>query len=236
MSILTSFICSSYMKPGVGHLRYLMSCMLHRKELASGHLCWYCKRPHVKKSNWCSKRCKKWWEVESHQVIRHNNRCKRHKYCRITYRNKCILCLKEEWQEKHPKIRISGCLYLKLHGWKLIPTMRTSYSSWSGDKIVFNSLLQEYGYRWIVYVKMYCPEKGIAKPIVVGKSGSLSVNASGCDLSFSTDTSHGPARKKLARERKTWYYDYIWVKGTISERKAYHLESKIMRKMNLFGS
>mgnify|MGYP004487185619 CR=1 FL=1 len=255
---LIKWAWKSYKKPGIGYFRYVISCLLKSKygdtsDLEWYEVCSYCKRPLSKKRiekriHFCSRRCKRWSEEEARQIIRHNNRCDIHKFSRVTLKNECIECIRDKWMEKHNLsfVRKGNSLSLflltKFYGFKWFPTMRTSKNSWNGDKLTFEALLDDKGYQWIVYIKFSC-EKGrnsnskpIIRPLVVGKSGSILVNASGSDLSFSTDPEHGPARRKLIKEKKSWYYDYILIKNFTSQRKAYAFESKIMRKFNLFGS
>ena len=88
-----------------------------------------------------------------------------------------------------------------LQGFKFYSTFRSQNSSnWeNGSKSAFEQSLVDTNIHWFVYIKFYIDyrTKNI-KPLVVGKSGSLLVNSSGSDLSFSTDINDGPARRFLA--------------------------------------
>ena len=65
-------------------------------------------------------------------------------------------------------------------------TFRTQDSQdWSGARIAFEQNLVDLEVNWFVYIKFYIDSKGIIKPLVVGKSGSLLVNSNGSDVSFS---------------------------------------------------
>ena len=120
-----------------------------------------------------------------------------------------------------------------------LPTFRTSKESWNGDKIAFEQNLLDNGYKWFIYIKFYKDKKNnkiYAKPLVVGKSGSLKVNSSGSDLNFSTDVNDGPARQFLYENNKQWLYSYIAIKSCINRQDAYEKEAKVMKLLNLYGS
>jgi hypothetical protein len=97
-------------------------------------------------------------------------------------------------------------------------------------------MLRQKGYRWMVYIKLYETRSGTIKPLVVGKSGSTRVNASGCDLSFSTAVEDGNARRFLHEHGYSWCHDYILAKKFQKESDAYAFETKIMNLFHMHGS
>lgn len=197
--------------------------------------CIWCKRIHVRRSNFCSSKCKNLYADERYQSFKHNNRCQYHKFQKLTYKNQCWSCYKEEQTEmKIPKMK--GSFLLRMHGFKTIPTFRTSKDNWNGNKIAFEQFLYDNNVRWFVYVKFYKGNGSRIKPIVVGKSGSIKVNASGSDLNFSTAFNDGTARQFMHYNKFEWHYDHIMIRKCRSESKAYSLETKIMNKFDLFGS
>lgn len=211
----------------------------YKKYINKQHECIWCKRIHTKNGYFCSKKCKKLYEDEKFQSFKHNNRCEKHKYgkksYKLTFKNQCWECYKKEFEEiKIPNIKRS--FSLKLHGFKFIPTFRTSKDSWNGYKVAFEQYLEDKNIKWFVYVKFYINPRGFINPIVVGKSGSKLVNSNGSDLNFSTDIKDGLARKLIKESNSEWYYDHIMIKKVKNEREAYTLERKIMEKYNLFGS
>ena len=114
--------------------------------------------------------------------------------------------------------------------------MRVDEGSWAGEKISFDHQLVEIAPKWCVYAKFYVERSGWSHPLVVGKSGSLNVNAGGCDLNFSMNPNDGPARQFLVKNRLKWNHYWVLVKGVKTERKAYALESAIQRKYGYYGS
>jgi hypothetical protein len=89
---------------------------------------------------------------------------------------------------------------------------------------------------WFVYVKFYVGKGGRIRPLVVGKSGSMRVNASGSDVNFSTAVTDGNARVFLHENGHSWYHDYILIKKFYREADAYAFETKIMNRFNMHGS
>lgn len=197
--------------------------------------CIWCKRTHIKDSYFCSKKCERLYAKERYQSFKHNNRCKYHKFQKLTYRNKCWSCYVEEiLSEKCPKMKES--FWFKLHGFKIIPTFRTSHDNWNGDKIAFEQFLKDNRVKWFVYIKFYEGKTRKIKPIVVGKSGSIKVNGTGSDLNFSTAFEDGTARQFMHYNNFTWHYEHIMIKKCKNEAHAYYIESKIKEKFDLFGS
>lgn len=74
------------------------------------------------------------------------------------------------------------------------------------------------------------------RPLVCGKSGSILVNSSGCDLCFSLNENDGPSRVKLKNEKLDWCKTQILVKNFKDEKEALEFEKYIQYKYNLFGS
>lgn len=130
-----------------------------------------------------------------------------------------------------------------LEGFKFYPTFRSQDSNnWeNGTKSAFEQSLVDVNISWFVYIKFYINyrTKNI-KPLVVGKSGSLLVNSSGSDLSFSTDVNDGPARRFLAESNKidslSWDKTKVAILPCKSEEKALEIENEIFNKYNLFLS
>lgn len=195
-------------------------------------------------NQFCSKKCYNIFQKEKYQKFKHNNRCKHHKFQRLSYKNVCWDCYKIDYLNKikNIPIKLTTRLYLKFHGFKIIPTFRTSKNYWAGDKQAFEQFLLDNNVKYFVYIKFYVRNKtpgkqqNNPKPIVCGKSGSLRVNYSGSDLSFSTDINHGPARHFLSLHNFSWYYDAIAIKKCRNEQKAYEIESKTTNDLDLFGS
>lgn len=228
-----------YIRPGVGYFSYMFNKIMY-SDKRKNYMCPRCKRVRTKKSDfhpWCSRKCKREAEKESRQVFKHDNRCEKHPFQRLTFRNYCFDCYVHEWQNVNSRTSsVKGCSGLVFkHGFKWFPTLRTSTDSWGGDKAAFDMLLSKRGYKWIVYIKLYRDHKGTIRPLVVGKSGSTKVNSSGCDLNFSTAVEDGAARKFLAKNGYCWYYRYILVKKCYTQKSAYIFERKIMKKYHLYG-
>ncbi len=127
---------------------------------------------------------------------------------------------------------------LWLAGFRPFPTLRTSTSSWAGDKLAFEQTLVDARVKWFVYVKFYvsCDGRNKTVPLVIGKSGSRLVNHNGSDLNFSVNVNDGPARRFLAKHRLSWNHDLIYVKKCRSEQEAYAIERKFKEKWDLYGS
>lgn len=205
------------------------------KFIKSQNNCIWCKRIYVKNGYFCSKKCEKLYNNEKYQSFKHNNRCKYHKFQKLTYKNICWSCYKNDFINK--KIpRIKNSFLLKLYGFKIIPTFRTSKINWNGDKVAFEQFLNDKNIKWFVYIKFYENKSKKIRPIVVGKSGSIRVNSSGSDLNFSTAIKDGASRQFINYNNFNWCYDYIMVKKCKNESHAYSVESKIMNKFDLFGS
>jgi len=232
--------------PGVGFWRYAASCagwyLFGDRSLRRAHRCRYCKRPMrtlawKKHDGFCSKRCSKWWRKESRQIIRHDNRCMRHPFCRITHAGVCLWCTADAWRASHPIPAATHRWWLMLHGFRWVPTFQDdSGNTLAAPGAAFDAMLQSHGVRWCTYVKFYRSRRGRVSPLVVGKTGSGLVNATGTDLSFSTDPSHGPARRMLAATRARWHTTYVMVKGAKNANAAYDTERMVMDHLSLYGS
>ena len=118
-------------------------------------------------------------------------------------------------------------------GFKMYTTFRTQESKdWTGAREAFEQSLIEAEIAWFTYIKFDINNK----PLVVGKSGSLLVNDSGSDVSFSTDINDGPARRFLKENNLDWCKTQIAICPCKTEQEAFSLESKIMKNYSLFGS
>lgn len=122
-------------------------------------------------------------------------------------------------------------------GFQLIPTFRTQDSdSWNGAKAAFEQFLVDLNIGWFVYIKFYISANNQILPLVVGKSGSLLVNVSGSDLSFSTNPDDGPARRFLVEEKLNWCQTQIAILKCNNENEAYEKEKEFLIKYNLYDS
>lgn len=124
------------------------------------------------------------------------------------------------------------------YGFVTMPTFRTQESNdWSGGaKKAFEQSLVDENVGWFVYVKFATGHDGTTFPLVVGKSGSLLVNITVSDLSFSTDPDDGPARLFLSEMGLVWLKTHVSILKCESETEAYALENEIMNALGLFGS
>lgn len=121
---------------------------------------------------------------------------------------------------------------------KIYPTFRTQESNtWEGSRGAFEQYLIDNKVNWFTYIKFYIdPKTNNIRPLVVGKSGSLNVNNSGSDISFSTDINDGPSRKFLYDINSSWDKTRILIIKAKSERQALYYEYKISNIYNLFES
>ena len=62
------------------------------------------------------------------------------------------------------------------------------------------------------------------------------VNDSGSDVSFSTNTEDGPARRFLIEEKLEWNKEIIAILYCESEQDAYEKERFYQEQLKLFGS
>lgn len=198
--------------------------------------CIWCKRTHTKQSYFCSKYCNRTYDRDKYQIFKKNNRCKKHKFQYLTFKNECWSCYKHYYirSVRHDKLKRSWSL--RLQGFKTIPTFRTSESSWNGDKIAFEQYLLDKNIKWFVYIKFYENKRGKILPLVAGLSASSKINSGGSDLNFSLSLKDGRARQFLKINKEDWYYYKIMIKKCNSPQEAYRLESKILEKYNLFSS
>ena len=120
---------------------------------------------------------------------------------------------------------------------KLYHTFRSQESNdWAGAKCAFERSLIENSVNWFCYIKFYIDRNSKIRPLVVGKSGSLNVNSSGSDISFSTNINDGPARRFLIEEGVVWDKTQILIIKSKSEQQALFYEQKISDIYGLFGS
>lgn len=119
----------------------------------------------------------------------------------------------------------------------IVSTFRDNNStSWEGARAAFERSLVDKNITWFTYIKFYKANNGDIKPIVVGKSDSLLVNAAGSDVSFSTDISHGPSRRYLNETSQSWHKTEILTIAAGTEEQALINEKIIAKELNLFES
>ena len=214
----------------------------------------------------CSFKCQQAYNKNKFQSFKNNNKCSKHPFQKLTFKNRCWGCYREKFYNNMLDIlnyyKVKKLLFLKLKGFVFYPTFRTSEDSWGGDKIAFEQNLKDHNVKWFIYIKfcitdnsikinknfIKCNKNNFNKillknylndslcPLVVGKSGSSLVNNSGSDLNFSINPKDGPAREYLKETNRKWCYDLIAIKKLKNQKQAYKAESKIMNKLNIFGS
>lgn len=141
------------------------------------------------------------------------------------------------WKEFKSKFKVQNVNFHLPKGFKLYPTFRTQESTdWSNARSAFEQSLVDEGIEWFIYIKFYTNKDSQILPLVVGKSGSLLVNNNGSDISFSMDINDGPARRFLNEEDLQWNKTQIAICKCESEEKAFELESKLKKKLDIFGS
>ena len=141
------------------------------------------------------------------------------------------------WEDFKLKFKINNINFKLPKNFKIFTTFRTQDSEdWSGAKAAFEQNLVDNKIEWFVYIKFYIDLNEEIKPLVIGKSGSLLVNSSGSDLSFSINIEDGPARRFLNENNFEWCKTQIAIYKCDSEREALDLEKEMQLKYNLFGS
>lgn len=141
------------------------------------------------------------------------------------------------WSDYKSRFKTKNIDWKLPEGFMLIPTFREQdSSSWEGARGAFEQSLVDLNIRWFVYIKFYISADNQVLPLVIGKSGSLLVNSSGSDLSFSTDTDDGPARCFLADEDLDWCKTQIAILKCDDEITAYEQECRLAADYNLFES
>ena len=218
-------------------LVFLFNNKNYKKYRSKQKECLWCKRTHTKQGYFCSKSCSKIYNKEKYQVFKRNNRCKKHKFQKLTFKGECWSCYKKNYIQSVKRHKLKKSFVLKhLYGFKIIPTFRTSKDSWNGDKIAFEQYLLDQKVKWFVYVKFYVNKKGKILPLVGGLSASSKINYGGSDLNFSLSTKDGKSRQFLKLNKEDWYYYKIAIRKCKSPHEAYRLESKILDDFNLFSS
>lgn len=138
-----------------------------------------------------------------------------------------------QWEEYKRKFKINN---VKIENFEIIPTFRSQDSkNWYGSKKAFEKYLEEMKIGWFIYIKFYLNDKNEVKPLVIGKTGSLLVNSSGTDVSFSI-CQDSPARKFLNENNFKWDKTKIAIKRCKDENEAYNLEKELTLKYQLFNS
>lgn len=120
--------------------------------------------------------------------------------------------------------------------YSIFHTFITKDSQYNCGHAAFDKLLIENNINYFVYIKFYKNKNSKILPLVVGESGSLNVNKTGCDLSFSKNPNHGPSRRFLIEENLDYYYEKILVIPTTSKEESLIIENEISNKYNLFRS
>lgn len=142
----------------------------------------------------------------------------------------------DEWKRKFMDMNLDFQLPEEFQ-W--VPTFRDQNSNdWVRTRSAFEHYLTELEIGWFAYIKFYVDRNGEIKPLVVGKSGSLLVNSSGSDVSFSMDEDDGPERRFLMESNGAydWYRTHIAICKCDKEVEAYEMESKIEEQFHLFQS
>lgn len=126
---------------------------------------------------------------------------------------------------------------LRSYAFETIPTFRKQEDDvWNGRSL-FEQYLVDLNVGWFVYVKLFVPKNGgESLPLVIGKTGSLLVNAGGTDVNFSTDPGDGPARLFLYEGGQMWDRTKILLLRGGSELEALEMENEITKRYGLFGS
>lgn len=120
---------------------------------------------------------------------------------------------------------------------QIIPTFREQYAdTWNGARNAFEEYLKELNVHWFTYVKFYVNGNNQIRPLVVGKSGSLLVNANGSDVNFSMNENDGPARRFLIDEGYHWDRTKLMILKTKSEKQALYWEWYLQKQYQLFES
>lgn len=146
----------------------------------------------------------------------------------------------EDYKKKFLKfsiLNINFQLNDNFNEFQLIPTFRTQDSdTWERSRTVFEQNLVDLEIGWFVYIKFYIDSEDNVKPLVIGKSGSLLVNSSGSDVSFSTNINDGPARRFLYESNLEWCKTQIAILKCSSEQEALEKENFYQNKFKLFSS
>lgn len=120
---------------------------------------------------------------------------------------------------------------------KMIPTfLEQNSTSWVGTRMDFEQYLVTNGYSWFAYIKLFVNSKGDLKPLVSGKTGSLLVNISGTDISFSMNPSDGVSRIYLKESGLSWCKTHIIIIPCETEEDSLILEQSFKTRYSLFGS
>ena len=164
--------------------------------------------------------------------FKNENECKIHQLEKLSYWNGkkyvCWSCYKQNFDNFQNII---------LKDFILVPTFRSQESEdWSNSRQAFEQYLIDNNIVWFIYIKFYINKNKVIKPLVCGKSGSLLVNSSGSDISFSTDINDGPARRFLIENNYQWDKTKIAILKCNFEQEAYEKEKYYKNKFNLFGS
>ena len=115
------------------------------------------------------------------------------------------------------------------------PTFRVNSKTTMGQNGMELELVEK-GVGHFVYIKFYTNENGKIKPLVAGITASLLINSSGTDVSFSTRSTDGPARRYLLEHNLKWFEKLIYVIPVSSREEAEKLEKQIIKEYKLFGS
>ena len=143
----------------------------------------------------------------------------------------------ESWDNYKIKFKIKEYKKLKDYNTLIIPTFRYQNSnSWKKSRQAFEQYLVDNNIIWFVYIKFYINKNIESKPLVVGKTGSKLINASGSDVVFDLKDSGGPARQFLNDYNLNWDKTKILIIKAESKLQALKIESEISTKYELFNS
>lgn len=184
------------------------------------------------------------------EITKFNNSSFEEKESQLYYYDKVLkdYILWEDYKIKFSRKRVTKDISLfieklktietfKYENIQVIPTFRTKESeNWTGSKNAFEQSLADMNINWFTYVKFYIDKNQVVRPFVVGKTGSLLVNSSGSDVSFSTDINDVPARRFLNEINRNWDKTQILIIPAKSEKQSYFFEYQIVKIFDLFES
>lgn len=164
------------------------------------------------------------------------NDCKLHSECKEMFYDKtkkkyiCWDCKKEEVLNNETIQAVID------FGYEIIPTFYYESDFWYKRNKFEEDLAYNKNVKWFSYVKFYIDAYGASRPLVAGKTGSLLVNKSGTDVSFSTNANDGKSRIFLSDSNLSWNTSVIAIKKFDLEKDAYKFETKTAKHFNLFYS
>lgn len=164
-------------------------------------------------------------------------------YSKINKNYICWSCYRERFIRKRnlrsleifePKLISLGIFRQEQNKILVADTLRKN-GKWE-SKIKFEQLLIDLELDYFTYIKFYRVSELISRPLVVGETGSLNVNLSGSDISFSKDVKHGPARIFLKEGNFDWDDSKLLIIKAQSKNQAKFFEHRISETFGLFNS